>query len=140
MFSILRAQNLLAWIRSAENAVQVPPLEVTAVTAVAAGKSTEPSLGQSGDNCCGVVQCSPCFVEQHPHTLHDIWAGSIAVGYLSCGEVQLSQMCPLGESICSPFPLPPRSASLMVPRTSAMWWKLLGETTRTKRSLCLWQI
>lgn len=41
----------------------------------------------------------PCFVEQHPHTLHDIWAGSIAVGSMSCGELQLSQMCPLGEQL-----------------------------------------
>lgn len=33
-----------------------------------------------------------------PH-LHDIWAGSIAVGYLSCGELHLSQVCPLGEHL-----------------------------------------
>lgn len=79
--------------------VQVPSLEVTAVTAGAAGKDLGPSLRQSGDNCYGVVQCSPCFVEQHPHTLHAIWAGSIAVGYLSCGELQVSQMCPLGEHL-----------------------------------------
>lgn len=134
MFSILGAQNLSAWIRSAENAARVPSLQVTAATAVAAGKGTEPSLGQSGDNCCGVFQCSSCFVEQHPHSLHDTWAGSIAVSYLSCPRWVPS------ESTCSQSPLPPRSASLMVPRTSATWWKSLGETMRTKRSLCLWQI
>ncbi|POI18634.1 hypothetical protein CIB84_017622 [Bambusicola thoracicus] len=27
----------------------------------------------------------------------------------------------------------------MVPRMSAMWWRSLGETTRTRRSLCRWQ-
>lgn len=99
MFSVLGAQNLPAWIRSAENAAQVPSLEMTAVTAVTAGKGTEPSLRQSGDNCYEVVQCSPCFVEQHPHTLHDIWAGNTPEGYLSCGELQLSPMCPLGEHL-----------------------------------------
>lgn len=32
-------------------------------------------------------------MEQHPHTLHSIWAGSIAVGDLSCGEPRLSLLC-----------------------------------------------
>lgn len=45
----------------------------------------------------GRAPCSPCVMEQHPHTLHSIWAGSIAVGDLSCGEPRLSLLCLLGE-------------------------------------------
>lgn len=69
------------------------------MTAVAAEKGTEPPLRQSGDNCYGMFQCSPYFVEQHPDTLHDIWAGSTVVGYFSRGELQLSLTCPLGEQL-----------------------------------------
>lgn len=40
--SVLGAQDLPAWTRSAESAAQVPSLEVAAGTAVPAGRDTDP--------------------------------------------------------------------------------------------------
>ena len=60
-------------------------------------------------------------------------AGSLWGGLCALPQELTASVCP--SEVC----ILPRCASRTVPRMSATWWRSLGETTRTRRSLCRWQ-
>lgn len=102
------------------------------------GKTQSISAGTKGAIAAGDALCSPCFGSSILKLC--MAAGLVVLLWVTCPrESRSSPCCVPWETRSSRSLLPPRSASRMVPRMSAMWWRLLDETTRTRRSPCLWQ-